>query len=87
MAGASTVAVGVATGIMMDGAIAASADAAGIMKVFEAADLNTKALAAAASMAENFVEAVDSMEVVEVFTGAEDFMVVAAAEVAMGVGK
>lgn len=79
MAGASTVAAGL---------IAASADVAGIVTVFEAADLSTKALAAAASMvAANFVGAVDSTEVVEAFTGAEDFMVVAATEVAMGAGK
>lgn len=78
MAGASTVAAG---------AIADSADVAGIVTVFEAADLSMKALPAAASMAANFVEAVDSTEVVEAFTGAEDFMAVAATEVATGAGK
>ncbi|HEV2196235.1 MAG TPA: hypothetical protein VGR55_11685 [Candidatus Acidoferrum sp.] len=69
------------------GAIAGSADVAGIMKVFEAADLSTKALAAVASMVVNFMEAVDSTEVVEAFTGAEGFMAVAATEVAMGTDK
>lgn len=79
MAEASTVAAG---------AIADSADAAGIVTVFEAADLSMKALGAAASMvAANFVEAVDSTEVVEAFTGAEGLMAVAATEVAMGTGK
>jgi len=85
MAEASTVAAGV---------IAASADVAGIMKVFEAADLSMKALGAAASMvaanfvgAVDFVGALDSTEVVEAFTGAEGFTAVAATEVAMGAGK
>jgi hypothetical protein len=79
MAEASTVAAGV---------IAASADVAGIMRVFEAADLSMKALGAANSMgAANFVGAVDSTEVVEAFTGAEGFMAVAATEVAMGTAK
>lgn len=79
MAGASMVAAG---------AIAGSADVAGIVTVFEAAHLSMKALPAAASMvAANFVEAVDSTEVVEAFTGAEDFMAVAATEVAMGTDK
>lgn len=67
------------------GVIAASVDVAGIMRVFEAGDLNMKALAAAASMvAANFMGTADSTEVVEAFTGAEDFMEVAATEVAMG---
>jgi hypothetical protein len=79
MAEASTVAAG---------AIAASADVAGVMTVFEAADLSMKALGEAASMvAASFVEAVDSTEVVEAFTGVEDFMAVAAMEVAMGTAK
>lgn len=79
MAEASTVAAGV---------IAASADMAGIMRVFEAADSSMKALGAANSMvAANFVAAVDSTEVVEAFTGAEGFMAVAATEVAMGTAK
>ena len=70
------------------GAIAASADVAGIVGVFEAADLSMKALGAAASMVvANFVGAADSTEVVEAFTGVEDFMAVAATEVAMGTGK
>lgn len=84
MAEASTVAA--STGVA--GAIAASADVVGITTVFEAADLGMKDLGEAASMvAANFVEAVDSTEVVEAFTGAEDFMAVAATEVAMGTGK
>ena len=88
MAEASTVAAGVATGIMMAGAVAASANVAGTTTVFEAADLSMKALGTAASMvAANFMEAVDSTEVVEAFTGAEDFMAVAATEVAKGTGK
>jgi hypothetical protein len=79
MAEASTVAAG---------AIAAFADVAGVMTVFEAADLSMKALGEAASMvAASFVEAVDSTKVVEAFTGVEDFMAVAATEVAMGTAK
>ena len=79
MAEASTVAAG---------AIVPSADVAGVMTVFEAADLSMKALGEAASMvAASFVEAVDSTEVVEAFTGAEDFMARAATEVAMGTAK
>lgn len=69
------------------GAIAASADVAGIVTVFEAADLNTKALAAAASMvAANFMVAADSREVAEVSMAAGSFMA-AATEVAMGAGN
>lgn len=84
MAEASTVVVTMAAGFMG----AASSGAAGIVTVFEATDLPMKALAAAASMVVvNFVGAVDSTEVVEAFTGAEDFMAVAATEVAMGTGK
>lgn len=79
MAEASTAAAGV---------IADSVDVAGIMKVFEAADLSMKALGAADSMvAPNFVVAADSMETVEVFMAAEDFMAVAATAVATGAGK
>lgn len=79
MAEASTVAAG---------AIAASVDAAGIMRVFEAVDLSMKALGAEASMAApNFMVAVDSTEVVEAFTGARDFMAVAATAVAVDTGK
>ena len=79
MAEASTVAAG---------AIADSADVAGIVTVFEAADLSMKALVAAASTAAgNFMVPVDSTEVVGAFTRAEDFMAVAAMEVAMGTGK
>lgn len=84
MAEASTVAAGVATGIMMAGAVAASANVAGTTTVFEAADLSMKALG---TVAANFMEAVDSTEVVEAFTVAQDFMAVAATEVAMGTGK
>ena len=70
------------------GAIAASADAAGITRVFEAADLSMKASGAAASMvAANFMVAVDSAEVVEAFMAAGDFMAVAATEVATDTGK
>lgn len=88
MAGASTVALGMATGIMMAGAVMASANVAGTMRVFEAAVLTTKALGAAASTAiVNFVGAVNSTEAVEAFTAVEDFMAVAATEVAMGTGK
>ena len=70
------------------GAIAGFADVAGIMTVFEAADLSMKALGTAAStVVVNFVGAVDFTEVVEAFTGAEDFTAVAATEVAMGTAK
>lgn len=65
------------------GAIAGSADVAGIMTVSAAAGLSTKALDAAASMVANFMVAADFTEVVKAFTGAEDFMAVAATEVAM----
>ena len=81
MAGASRVAAGVAAGIMMAGAVVASANGTGTMRVFEAAVLTTKALGAAASMVVNFTVAVDSMEV-------EAFMVAEAMEVAMaGIAK
>lgn len=81
MAGASTVAVGMATGTMMAGAIVVSADAAGIVKVFEAAVLTTKVLDAAASMAVvNFVGTADSAE-------AEDFMTEATEVVMVGIAK
>ena len=61
---------------------------AGIVTVFEAADLSMKALGAAASMVVvNFMGTADSTEVVEAFTGAEDFMAVVATEVATGTGK
>lgn len=78
MAGASTVAAG---------AIAASADVAGIVTVFEAVDLRMKALGAAAStVAVNFMVAADSTEVVKAFMAAGDFMAVAT-EAAMGADK
>ena len=77
MAGASTVEAGMATGIVMAGAVVASASAAGTMRVFEAAVLTTKALGAAASMVVvSFMRAVDS-------TKAETFMVAEGMEVAM----
>src|SRR5690242_6574907 len=72
MAGASTV----AAGIMTPGAIVASEDVAGTMRVFEAAVLTMKALGAA-SMVVNFTVAADSREMVEAFMAAE------ATEVAM----
>lgn len=70
------------------GAIAVSADAAGITRVFEAAVLSMKALGAAASMVVvNSMVAADSTEVVEVSMAARDFMAVEATEVATGAGK
>ena len=81
MAAASTVAAGVAAGIMMAGAVVASANVAGTMRVFEAADLSTKVLGAAASMVVvNFMGTADSTEV-------EAFMKVEATEDMVGIGE
>ena len=75
MAVASTVADGMVTGTRMAGAIAPSADMAGIMRVSEAADLRMKALVAAGStVVANFVGVMDSTEVVEGLMVAADFM-------------
>lgn len=88
MAGATTVAHGTATGIMMAGATTASATAAGIMTVFEAADSPMKALGAAASVvAASFMVAVNSTEIAEASMAARDFMAVATTELAMDIAK